>query len=147
MPYVQIVYQVVFATKYRAMALAKPGRQRLFDYFRGVLRNHNCTVHEIGGVSDHVHIVFGLHPSVALADLVKALKLSSHEWIDAHGIFPAFDRWSVGYAAFTYNREALPNLRRYVRNQERHHGEESSRDELRRLLRENGVEYHEEYLD
>ena len=147
MPFVQIVYQVVFATKYRAQVLTKPNRQRLFDYFRGVLQQHKCIVYGIGGVSDHVHLVFGLHPTVALANLVKNLKLSSHDWIDRNEIFPAFDRWAVSYAAFTYTRDAIPNLQRYVRNQERHHGEESSREELRRLLHKHGVEYREEYLE
>ena len=147
MPYTKIVYQVIFATKHRAKVLTKENRDLLLHYFLGVFKNNKCFVHAINGVSDHLHFVFSLHPTVALSNLVKDLKLGSHFKIEETGWFPGFRRWAISYAAFTYSQEALPNLIRYVENQEQHHGEESSKDELRRLLKANGVEYKEEYLE
>ena len=147
MPYTKIIYQVVFATKYRAEVLTKDNRALLLHYFLGLFKNKKCFVYAIGGVSDHLHFVFSLHPTIALSNLVKDLKLSSHKKIEEMGWFPNFAYWAISYAAFTYSPEALPNLIRYVENQEQHHQEESSRDELRRLLNINGVEYKEEYLD
>ena len=78
MPYTQIIYQVVFATKYRRKVLTKPNRDNLIGYFYGLFKKKKCFVHAINGVSDHFHFVFALHPTVALSDLVKDLKLSSH---------------------------------------------------------------------
>ena len=147
MPYTQIIYQVVFATKYRRKVLTKPNRDNLIGYFYGLFKKKKCFVHAINGVSDHFHFVFALHPTVALSDLVKDLKLSSHYRIKDAEWFPEFDRWCTGYAAFTYSKEALPNLIRYVANQERHHGEETSLEELRRLLDDHGVAYDEAYLE
>ena len=69
--YTQILYQIVFSTKYREHTLTKPGREELYRYISGVLKNKNCHLYQIGGVADHLHIVTHLHPSVALASLVK----------------------------------------------------------------------------
>jgi hypothetical protein len=88
-----------------------------------------------------------VHPSVALADLVREIKVAASQYIKEEGIFPDFTRWQTGYAAFSYTPEALPNLIRYVKNQEVHHGRESSKEELVRLLAEHEVEYDPQYLE
>ena len=72
--YTQIIYQVVFSTKQREQVLEKENRTELYKYIWGVLKNHNCHVYRINGVEDHLHIVTHLHPSIALADLIKSIK-------------------------------------------------------------------------
>ena len=146
--YVQTTYQVVFATKYRQPTLLKPLRAQLFAYMAGTLRNKKCVVFEVGGVEDHVHLLFHLHPSVALAGLVKDVKLSASEFIkdNLHG-FPCFHGWQRGYGAFSYAAKARPNLIRYIQNQEAHHQTETSTNELRRFLAEHGIEYNDYYFE
>ncbi|MCF6238359.1 MAG: transposase, partial [Candidatus Marinimicrobia bacterium] len=100
----------------------------------------------INCVEDHLHIITHLHPSVALSDLVKDIKTSTSAWIKQENIFPAFDFWQVGYAAFTYSQEAKENLIEYVKNQDRHHHRTPFIDELKKLLREHDIEYDEKYL-
>lgn len=145
--YTQILYQIVFGTKYRRPTLIKPHRDEVFSYMAGVLRNHKCHVYNVNGVEDHVHIITHLHPSVALANVVKDLKISSHKFIDEQGFLPDFTAWQVGYSAFTYQYKALNNLVRYVQNQEAHHAKKSSRQELKDLLEEHGIPYDEKYLE
>jgi REP element-mobilizing transposase RayT len=98
-------------------------------------------------VEDHLHLIIGLHPSVALASLVKDLKLASAQFIRRTKLFPGFQHWQVGYGAFTYTPDALPNLIPYVQNQEKHHHKEKSPAELRRLLHENGIDFDERYFE
>ena len=129
-PYTQIIYQVIWSTKYRNPSLVKPHRPKLFAYIAGILHKKKCFVYEINGVEDHVHLLFRLHPSVALSDLVKDIKIASSIWIKASDLFPLFRGWQRGYSAFTYSQEALPNLRRYVLNQERHHEKRAYQEEL-----------------
>jgi len=43
-----------------------------------------------------------LHPTVALASLVKDIKVASSGYIKEKGLFPSFDSWQDGYGAFTY---------------------------------------------
>ena len=88
--YTQILYQIVFSTKYREPLLNKSNREELFKYIWGVLKNKNCHLYRINGVEDHLHIVTHLHPSVSLASLVKDIKVSSSIYIKENNLFISF---------------------------------------------------------
>lgn len=142
----QIVYQIVFSTKNREKCLLKPSREEVFSYMRGVLWNKKCHPYIINGVEDHVHILTHLHPTISLSSLVKEVKVASHAFIKDNHLIPSFNRWAIGYGAFTYSKDALPNLIRYIKNQEAHHRAESFESEYRKVLEENGVEFDERFL-
>jgi putative transposase len=144
--YTQIIYQIVFSTKHRAKSLNTNNRNELFKYMTGILKNKNCHLYQIGGVSDHIHIITHLHPSVALSDLVKDIKLASSKFIMTQKIFPLFTGWQEGYAAFTYSFDSRDNLIKYVQNQETHHAKVTFLDELKKLLKQHEVTYDEKYL-
>lgn len=144
--YTQILYQIVYSTKYREPSLTKDNRDLLFGYLVGVLENNNCHPYRVGGIYDHIHVVTHLHPSVCLADLVKDLKLSATDFIKENGLFKAFHGWQDGYAAFTYSIKAKENLVNYVMNQEKHHYNRSFVRELKDLLAEHEIPYDEKYL-
>jgi REP element-mobilizing transposase RayT len=144
--YTQIIYQIVFSTKHRIPTLTKPNRDELFKAIWGILKNKNCHLYRINGVEDHIHIVSDLHPSVALADLVKDIKLGSSDFIKRNALFPNFSGWQIGYGAFTYSIKEKHRLIQYVKNQEQHHKKEVFIDEYKSLLKEHGVEYDEQYL-
>lgn len=91
--YTQILYQIVFSTKNRGQTIVSNGRDDIYKYIWGILKNNNCHLYRIGGVSDHLHIVTHLHPNVSLAGLVKDIKLASTDFIKQHNLFPAFDGW------------------------------------------------------
>lgn len=144
--YTQILYQIVFSTKHRERTMTKKDRPELFQYISGVLKNKDCHLYRINGVEDHLHIVTHLHPSVALADLVKDIKLSSTTLIKEGNIFPNFGGWQDGYGAFTYHIDAKNNLIEYVKNQEEHHRIKTYEYEFRELLKEHKIEFDEKYL-
>jgi putative transposase len=145
--YTQTLYQIVFSTKYREKTLLKENRSELFKDIWGILKNKKCHLYRINGVEDHIHIVTSLHPSIALADLVKDIKLGSSSFIKEKGIFHDFNGWQDGYSAFTYAIGAKDNLIEYVKNQENHHKIKSFREELIELLLEHGISFDEKYLD
>jgi putative transposase len=143
----QILYQVVFSTKYRRPTLKKEGRPQLFNLIWGLLKNKRCHLYRINGVEDHLHIVFALHPSISLASLVKDIKLSATAYIKQTGIFPGFGGWQEGYGAFTYSVEAKGNLIRYVKNQEEHHKKKTSKAEYISMLEKHQIEYDVKFLE
>lgn len=144
--YTQILYQIVFGTKHHQKTLAADKRDELFRYIAGILKNKKCHLYRINGVENHLHIVTHLHPSVALSDLVKDIKLASSEFIKTNNLFPHFGGWQDGYGAFTYSIEAKDRLIEYVKNQQEHHRVKTYREEVIELLKEHGVEYDERYL-
>jgi putative transposase len=145
--YTQILYQIVFGTKYRAPVLIASGRPELFRYIGGILKNKKCHVYQINGVEDHLHILTYLHPSVALSDLVKDIKLASSQFIKERQLFPDFAGWQAGYGAFTYSIDCKSILVNYIKNQEQHHRKTTFREEYIDLLREHSIDFDEKYLD
>ena len=144
--YTQILYQIVFRTKNSEPILVEPDRENLYRYMGGILKNKKCHLYRIGGVENHIHIITHIHPSVALASLVKDIKLASSDYIKTHNILPGFDGWQKGYGAFTYSVSAKDNLIEYVKNQKKHHKKETFRNEYINLLKEHQIEFDEKYL-
>jgi REP element-mobilizing transposase RayT len=146
MSYRQIIYQIVFSTKHREQTINEDHCNDLYKYIWGILRNINCKLYRINGVSDHIHICCDLHPSTALADLVWKVKVGSHKWMDESGLFPDFQGWQNSYSAFTYSVREKHMIINYIKGQKEHHYNETFSDEIRRLLIENEVQFDEKYL-
>ena len=144
--YTQIIYQIVFSTKYRARTLSKPNRDELYKYIWGILQNKKCHPYRINGVEDHIHIVTHLHPTISLSSLVKDIKLASAENIKETGMFDNFSGWQDGFGAFTYTIKEKDRLIEYVKNQEEHHRKKSFKKEYMELLNYHGIEFDEKYL-
>ena len=142
----QIYYQIVFGTKYRKPTIAEAHCEELYKYIWGIIQNKKCKLYRINGVEDHIHIFCDLHPTVALADLVKDIKVASNLWMKESGKFPDFIGWQDGYGAFTYNIRERDMIINYVKKQKEHHKKETYYDEFKRLLIENGIEFDEKYL-
>jgi putative transposase len=60
--YTQILYQIVFSTKYREKTLLKADRPLLFQYIWSILQRKKCHLYRVNGVEDHLHIITSLHP-------------------------------------------------------------------------------------
>ncbi len=144
--YTQILYKIVFSTKNREFTLVKEGREKLFRYIWGILKNKKCHLYRINGMEDHIHILISLHPSVALSNLVKDIKVASSKFIRKNQVFPNFGYWQNGYGAFTYSYDVKDNLMAYIKNQEEHHKNISFLDEYKILLKEFEIEFEEKYL-
>ena len=126
--------------------MTEPGQEKVYRYIWGILTNNNCHLYRIGGMEDHLHIVTHIHPTVAVSNLIKDIKLATSEYIKSENIFPEFDGWQEGYGAFTYSIAAKDNLIEYVKNQKRHHSKVSFRDEYICLLEEHDIKFDEKYL-
>ena len=144
--YTQIIYQIVFGTRFREQTLTKENRDELFKFISGIIKNKNCHLYRINGVEDHIHIVTHLHPSVSLSALVKDIKVSSSQYVKENKLFKNFNGWQEGYGAFTYTTKEKERLIQYVMRQEEHHKKKCFREEYIELLEEHGIEYNERYL-
>jgi REP element-mobilizing transposase RayT len=93
-----------------------------------------------------LHILFSLHPTVSLAELVKEIKTSTSRWIKAEGVFPSFTHWQDGYGAFTVSYADCQAVIEYIKGQPEHHRKTPFQEELRNLLTKYGVSFDEKYL-
>ncbi len=137
-------YHVVFSTKERRPFIRTEWRARLHQYIGGAVRGLGGVAEVVGGVEDHVHLLVSLRTTDAPADLVRELKKASSIWA-AEKHEPLF-AWQEGYSIFTVSWTHTTVLRRYIAGQESHHRKASFADELKRLLKKNGVKYDPKYL-
>jgi len=142
----QIYYQIVFGTKYRQPVIPDSSCDQLYSYISGLIRNKKSTPYQINGIEDHIHIFCDLHPTIALADFIKDIKVASNLWAKSTGNFPDFIGWQDGYGAFTYSIREKDMIINYVKKQKRHHRKETFYDEYKRLLTENGIAFDDTYL-
>jgi putative transposase len=54
--------------------------------------------------------------------------------------------WQIGYGAFSVSYSAVPNVRKYILDQERHHETMTWEQEFRALLEKHGIEYDERFF-
>ena len=118
----QIYVHLVFSTKYRVPMIKKEDYTQIHNYLGGILNNLGCDVIRVGGVQNHVHILFRLSRKMAIADVVKNVKASS-----------------IG-------KSHLDRAIRYVSNQEQHHKARIYQEEFLEFLKLYDVEYDERYL-
>lgn len=113
----------------------------------GFVNNHKSKLYRVNGMPDHIHLLIDLHPKFAVADFVKKLKNSTNNWLKNNKeSFPSFKAWAVGYCALSYSEKDKDTLVDYIANQREHHKKELLKDEVRRLLANNGVDINEHYF-
>lgn len=95
-----------------------------------ILTDANCHLYRIGGIENHVHLLIDLHPSMALAILMRQVKGISSTWMKSDARFTEFTGWGEGYYAATISEEAKASVIRYIKHQKTHHGRYSFDDEL-----------------
>jgi REP element-mobilizing transposase RayT len=144
--YRRILYHIVFRTKNGRKTLNQKNSKELFAYILGIIKNKNCFPYRINGMEDHLHILSDLHPTIALADYVRDIKTSTSIWLKESGKFTQFEGWADGYAALTYAWKDKEMIINYIKNQQDHHSKKSFEDELRKLLKEQGIEVDERYF-
>jgi len=134
---------VIFSTRQRRKTIPREWQPRLWAYLAGICKNHGMIALAVGGTQDHVHLLFHLPPSLALAKAVLLLKSNSSKWMGELG--REFS-WQEGYGAFSVSSSNLNAVMRYIQNQEAHHRKISFEEEFRAILKRHGVEYEPKYM-
>jgi REP element-mobilizing transposase RayT len=144
--YTQIYIQTVFAVEGRQSLISKEHKIEIYKYMTDVIQNQEQKVMAINGMPDHIHILIGLSPDIALSNLVKDVKVASTNLINDKRWVRGRFSWQKGFGAFSYSRSQVPSVATYIENQEQHHARHSFRDEYITLLKKFEVQYDERYL-
>jgi putative transposase len=144
--YSQIYIQIVFAVKGRENLINKENREELHRFITGIVSNREQKLLAIFAMPDHVHILVGMKPNIALSDLVRDIKAGSSKFInDSKWINGKFN-WQEGYGGFSYSKSHLDNVIKYILNQEEHHKKQTFKEEYHSFLEKFEIEYNEKYL-
>ena len=142
----QIYIQTVFAVSSRQSLIRPEFKEELYKYITGIFRNSGQKLIAVNGMPDHIHILLGLKPSIALADLVQDVKVGSSNFINQKKWIRGEFSWQEGYGAFSYGHSQLNAVIRYIQNQEKHHQRSSFRNEYLTLLRKFDIAFDDKYV-
>lgn len=143
--FTRLIYHIVFATKYRQRTIRAGLQERLYEYLGGTLRGKKGQLIEIGGVEDHVHLLAGLSPSLAVSDVIRDLKANSSKW-KKEELRIGGSAWQKGFGAFTVSYDRIDAIRKYIQNQEEHHETKTFQEEYIDFLQRHGIEFQLEHL-
>ncbi|MEO8819237.1 MAG: IS200/IS605 family transposase [Ginsengibacter sp.] len=144
--YTQLHIQFVFAVKYRAALIQNEWKEDLHKYMTGIFQKNNHKMLQINSMPDHIHIFIGMRPHQSISTLVQNVKTESSKWIKAQGFCNGSFGWQEGYGAFSYSKSHVPDVIRYIQNQEIHHQKQTFLNEYIRMLKLFEVEYDEQYI-
>jgi len=92
---------LVFSTKERYPFLSDDTvRHDMHSYLAKTLKENQCPTLQVGGVSDHVHLLFVLSKNHSIASIVWTIKRSSSKWVKTQASGLRKFHWQEGYGAF-----------------------------------------------
>jgi putative transposase len=142
----RICIHLVFSTKHRKLLLPADPYTELHGYAQGIFQSQKCHLVEMNNVGDHVHILFDLHRTASVAEVVMHVKKGTSRWLkEQSATFAEFD-WQEGYGAFSIGRSQLDEVVAYIRKQQQHHARVTFQDEFRKFLQSYEVEFDERYV-
>lgn len=114
---------MVFVPKYRRAVITERVFSVLHAAWEQVCRDFECELRETGWESDHVHLLVGYPPKVALSRLVNSLKGVSARRVRAadlpevRGKLWGAHFWSPSYCAVSCGGAPLETVKRYIEQQ------------------------------
>lgn len=144
--YSKLLTHITFSTKDRAPLITAELQPQLHAYIGGIVRDLGGRALEIGGMSDHVHLLLLTPPRLALSDVMREVKAGSSRWASTQGADSGKFAWQTGFGAFSNSQKEVPYVRAYIQGQAEHHKQKTFKEELLALLAAYQVEYDEQYL-
>ena len=137
--FTNLITHVIFGTKDRVPELDVNLRPQLHAYVGGIIREIGGTPLIVNGVADHLHLLIGLPPAIALADAVRVLKANSSRWVHETRRRPF--TWQSGYGAFSVSQSNVQAVSRYIARQEEHHRKVTFQEEDVAFLKRSGIKF------
>ena len=144
--YTQIHIHGVFAVQNRISLIQKQWQDELYKYISGIITNNGHKLLQIGGMPDHVHVLFGMRPTQSLSDLMQDIKGNSSSWINQKRLVRGKFSWQEGFGAFSYGKSQVDRVVKYIQLQEKHHKKRNFAEEYLELLKLFEVEFDEWYI-
>lgn len=144
--YTQMYVQIIFAVQNRENLIHETHREEIEKYICGIISNHKSKPLAIYCNPDHLHVLIGLHPTVAVSDLTRDIKASSSKFINEKKWLRGKFNWQEGFGAFTYAKSQIDAVVNYIHNQPIHHQNQTFKTEYLTALKNFEIEYDEKYV-
>ena len=141
--FARIHIHLIFSTKERQKLIPKEMQPKLWSYMAGICHNKGIEPIAINGTDNHVHVLFHLPPTMALAKAVNLIKANSSRWMGEHSRRFA---WQDGYGAFSVSESNTGAVIKYIRDQEKHHRKRTYEQEYVAFLKKHRFKFDPKYI-
>lgn len=113
----QLYVHLIFSTKDRFPFLKDDVAFRVHGYLATVVRDMGSPFVVVGGIDDHVHILFDMGRIHAAKDFVEQIKRESSKIVES--LRPNLDKfyWQRGYGIFSVSPTHRESVVQYIKNQ------------------------------
>ncbi len=132
---------LIFHIKTTSPPIRERELDRIHSYIGQLVNATGCKVIQVGGICDHIHILFLLSKDVAISHVVEEVKRNSSRWMKTIEPYYRTFAWQNGYGVFSVSQSVVEKTMEYVKNQGIHHKKMSFQDEYQKFLESYGVEY------
>jgi putative transposase len=126
MPYWQLFYHLIWATKHREPLMTPAVAPEIYGFLRSKAIGLGATVFAVNGVADHVHMVVAIPPRIAVATFIGQVKGVASAKANKAGLTETPFYWQEEYGVFSFDAKRLPNFIAYVEHQQQHHAEHTA---------------------
>ena len=144
--YSQVLIHATFHTKQNGVTINADDMPRLFEYLGGIVRQQHSVALAIGGMPDHIHILFCLPRTITIADFMMYLKKGSSKWLKTIDERYRLFEWQSGYGAFSVSYQNRQRVVNYIANQSEHHRKMTFREEVMKMYHDAGIDFDENYI-
>jgi putative transposase len=124
MPYWRLFYHLVWATKQREPLIGETEERAIKQSLMMTIGDLGLLARAVGFMPDHVHVVVGIPPKLAVAEVVKRLKGSSSHGVNTLPKWSSHEpgfAWQAEYGAHTVGERGLDTAIDYVLTQKERH--------------------------
>ena len=142
----KIFIHLIFHIKTTSPTIREEDLERLHAYIGQLINTTGCKSVHVGGVNDHVHLLFLLSREASIAYVVEEIKRNSSRWIKSLSKYYEGFTWQNGYAAFSVSKSVVKKTLKYILEQKEHHKKTTFAEEYKAFLDSYGVDYDKRYF-
>lgn len=142
----KIFIHLIFHIKTTSPPILDEDIERVHAYIGQLVNTTGCRVVRVGGINDHVHVLFMLSRDMTISNVVEEVKRNSSRWIKSIARHYTKFAWQGGYAAFSLGKSMVDTAINYITNQKEHHKRRTFAEEYKDFLDKYDIEYNEKYL-
>jgi len=142
----KLYVHMIFHVKMNSCLIKPEDDNELHSYIGGIIKLSNSIPIMINGTEDHIHVLAIMSKNISLSNFLEDIKGNSSRWIKSKGSYYRDFAWQGGYSGYSGSQSKVEIINKYIENQKIHHQKQTFKDEYIQFLKENGIDYNEDYL-
>ncbi len=141
MPFVKVYIHFVWSTKNREPYLDSfEIRQKVWQHIKENAKTKEIYIDTINGYQEHCHCLISMGIDQTMSKIIQLIKGESSYWINKQNLCRQKFQWQDEYFAISVSESMVDKVRKYIKNQEEHHGRKTFKEEYDLLIERYGFQ-------